>query len=168
MGLIDNVNVNVGGNGSVIDTLSTYVTKVLKPNIINGKNILSQDIPQYIKANNILEIIIQSENPKEINNKIIFKCNLFGPTRESKNISLIQCTLNKKVRFNTKGPFYLKKNHFEKSFEIKIKDNLLHYTLEMMEDFYLGIFKKCRKKSKKAKKKYFYQFKIHYLNHIVL
>lgn len=42
MGLIDNVNVNVGGNGNIIDTLSTYVTKVLKPNIINGKNILSQ------------------------------------------------------------------------------------------------------------------------------
>jgi hypothetical protein len=44
MGLIDNVNVNVGGNGNVIDTLSTYITKVLKPNIINGKNILSQDM----------------------------------------------------------------------------------------------------------------------------
>ena len=72
-------------------------------------NILSQDIPQYIRANNILEIIIQSENPKEI--------------------------------FNIQGPFYLKKNHFEKSFEIKIKDNLLHYTLEMIEDFYLGILK---------------------------
>ena len=131
-------------------------------------NIFSQDIPQYIRANNILEIIIQSENPKEINNEIIFKCDLFGPTRESKNISLIQCTLKNKIPFNIQGSFYLKKNHFEKSFEIKIKNNLLHYTLEMIEDFYLGIFKKCWKKSKKAKKKYFCEFKIHYLNHIVL
>ena len=38
----------------------------------------------------------------------------------------------------------------------------------MIEDFYLGIFKKYRKKSKKAKKKYFCEFKIQYLNHIVL
>ena len=34
----------------------------------------------------------------------------------------------------------------------------------MIEDFYLGIFKKCRKKSKKAKKKYFCKFSIQYLN----
>ena len=80
---------------------------------------------------------------------------MFGPTRESKNISLIQCTLKNKIPFNIQGSFYLKKNHFEKSFEIKIKDNLLHYTLEMIEDFYLGIFKKCWKKSKKSKEKIF-------------
>ena len=39
MGLIDNVNVNVGGNGNIIDTLSTYVTKIFKPNIVDGKNV---------------------------------------------------------------------------------------------------------------------------------
>ena len=122
-------------------------------------NILSQDIPQYIRANNILEIIIQSENPKEINNKIIFKYNLFGPTRESKNISLIQCTLKNKIPFNIQGPFYLKKNHLEKSFEIKIKDNLLHYTLEMIEDFYLGIFKNIGKNLKKQRKNIFVNLK---------
>lgn len=44
MGLIDNVNVNVGGNGRIIDTLSTYVTKVLKPNIVDGKNVLTQEM----------------------------------------------------------------------------------------------------------------------------
>lgn len=44
MGLIDNVNVNVGGNGNIIDTLSTYVTKVLKPNIVDGENVLMQEM----------------------------------------------------------------------------------------------------------------------------
>lgn len=65
MGLIDNVNVNVGGNGNIIDTLSTYVTKVLKPNIVDGENVLTQDMMSaantkyVIKYNfNLIENII--------------------------------------------------------------------------------------------------------------
>lgn len=54
MGLIDNVNVNVDGNGNIIDTLSTYVTKVLKPNIVDGENVLTQDM---MSAANIKYVI---------------------------------------------------------------------------------------------------------------
>lgn len=42
MGLIDKVNVEVNGSGDLLSTLSTYTTKILKPNIVDGKNILTQ------------------------------------------------------------------------------------------------------------------------------
>lgn len=42
MELIDKVNVEVNGSGDLLSTLSTYTTKILKPNIVDGKNILTQ------------------------------------------------------------------------------------------------------------------------------
>ena len=42
MGLIDKVNVEVNGSGDLPSTLSTYTTRILKPNIVGGKNILTQ------------------------------------------------------------------------------------------------------------------------------
>ena len=42
MGLIDKVNVEVNGSGDLLSTIQTYTTKILKPNIVDGKNILTQ------------------------------------------------------------------------------------------------------------------------------
>ena len=42
MGLIDNVNVQVNGSGDIVSTLQSYITKILKPNIVDGRNVLEQ------------------------------------------------------------------------------------------------------------------------------
>ena len=42
MGLIDKVNVKVNGSGDLLSTIQAYTTKILKPNIIDGKNILTK------------------------------------------------------------------------------------------------------------------------------
>lgn|GEM_PF-6480750 len=54
MGLIDKVDVNVNGSGDVLSTLQTYATRILKPNIVDGKNILTQ---QMVSAKNTKYVI---------------------------------------------------------------------------------------------------------------
>ena len=70
---------------------------------------------------------------------IIFKCNIFGKTILYN--PHIECSLKESIP-NLKGPFYLKKEHFKKSFQIKVNEKYVSYLLKINESiFYRGIIK---------------------------
>ena len=57
------------------------------------------------------------------------------------NSSYIQCVNKENILSKLKRQYYISKRHLQKSFEVKSKGKSLFYTLEIMEDFYLGIIK---------------------------
>lgn len=102
---------------------------------IEGKN-----IPKNIIINNIFDIILESENINEKEQKIIFECNFFGPN-EAIN-SYIQCLLKETISSDLKGPFYFREEYFEKSFSTIYQKELLYFTLEILETTYcLGMIR---------------------------
>lgn len=96
---------------------------------IKGKN-----IPKNIITYNVFKIILESENIKEKERKIIFECNFFGPTNSSN--SYFQCLLKSKIESNIKGNFYFREEHFERSFTLKYEKLLYHYSLEILKPTY--------------------------------
>ena len=96
---------------------------------IQGKN-----IPQNIITYNIFKIILESENIKEKEIKIIFECNFFGPTNSSD--SYLQCLLKSKIESNFKGPFYFREEYFERSFTFKYENLSYYYSLEILKPTY--------------------------------
>ena len=107
----------------------------------NNKNNFSIIIDIFedyqIFKKDIFQIILKSENIKEQEQNIIFLCSIFG-----KSVLYnphLECSL-KEVIPNLKGPFYLKKEHFQKSFQIKENEKYISYILEINEKiFYRGI-----------------------------
>ena len=114
--------------------------------IINNDNeinfdLYSQKIPEKITKKDIFDIIIHSENNEEQN--ITFKCSLFG--KNSINSTSIKCILKDKIILNDEGPFYISKEHLQKSFGFYYNEKFLYFTIEIIEEFYLGkinIYKK--------------------------
>lgn len=53
MGLFNDINVQVNGSNDILSSLQSYSTKILRPNIVDGKNIL-------------LQRMVESENTKYI------------------------------------------------------------------------------------------------------
>ena len=115
----------------------------LKKEYQNNKNNFSIIIDIYedyqIFAKDIFIISLKSENIKEQRQSIIFQCSIFGKT-DLYNPH-IKCSLKEAIT-NLKGPFYLKKEYFKKSFHIKKKEEYECYSLEINEYiFYTGIIK---------------------------
>ena len=103
--------------------------------------ICGQSIPENLKKENVFEINIQSENFND-NEKIIFNCDLFGPTNSED--AFIKCNLKEKIVKNFEKPFYFKKIDLEKSFIINYENETLNFTLGIMEQPYkIGIIKQC-------------------------
>ncbi len=69
-------------------------------------DILGKNNPENIIVYNIFQIILESENMKEKDKKIIFECNFFGPSNSIN--SHLQCLLKSKIESNLKGPFYFR------------------------------------------------------------
>ena len=123
--------------------------------IINDKNnfsiildIKSLNISNNFFANNIFNIELQSENLKDKNKKIIFKCNFMYLYPINFNI---KCLLNEKISSNLIGPFYFFVENFKKSFSIKFKDKILNFTLEILkEEFYITMIRSFRIKKNKT------------------
>lgn len=91
--------------------------------------------------NNIFKIILKSENINEYEKNITFECSIF-----LKEKNYIKCSLKELIP-NHKGPFYLKKEHFQKSFQIFNNEEYDNYTLELNENiFFTGIIKKENQK----------------------
>lgn len=89
-------------------------------------------------------IILKSENINELGKNIIFQCSLFGKTIFYN--PHIECSLKEAIP-NLKVPFYLKKEHFKKSFQIKVNEKYESYILKINENiFYRGIIKNDKKK----------------------
>ncbi len=106
-------------------------------NIISG-----QSIPENLKEENVFDINIQSENLNEIE-KIIFNCDLFGPTNSED--AFIKCNLKDKIPKYYKSDFYFKKIDFDKSFSINYENELLNFTLDIMEQpNIIGQIKQCK------------------------
>ena len=105
------------------------------------------NISNKINSNNIFNIILESENLKEKNYKIIFKCEFIYLYS---NNSQIKCSLKKKISSHIVGPFYFRQEYFKKSFNIKIEDNILNFTLDIKEEeFYIGMIRNFRIKKNK-------------------
>ena len=102
-----------------------YIQHIYSLNYELNLDIFGKNIPSNIIINDIFDIIINNEKYENIS----LKCDLIGLY----NISKIKCLLN------YEGIFYITKNNLEKSFEIKFKEETIHYTLENNEDFYLLI-----------------------------
>ena len=106
-------------------------------NIISG-----QSIPENLKEENVFNINIQSENLNEIE-KIIFNCDLFGPTNSED--AFIKCNLKDKIPKYYKSDFYFKKIDFDKSFSMNYENELLNFTLDIMEQpNIIGQIKQCK------------------------
>ena len=92
-----------------------------------------------IYAKDIFLIILKSENINELGKNIIFKCSIFGKTILYN--PHIECSLKEAIP-NLKVPFYLKKEHFKKSFQIKVNEKYESYILKINESiFYKGIIR---------------------------
>ena len=95
--------------------------------IINNDNeinfdLYTQKIPEKITKKDIFDIIIHSENNEEQN--ITFKCSLFG--KNSINSTSIKCNLKDKIILNDEGPFYISKEHLQKSFGFYYNEKFLY------------------------------------------
>ena len=102
-----------------------------------------------IIANNIFNIVLDSENYQEKNVKIKFICNLFYLNNFN---SQIKCLLEEKISSNIIGPFSFRQEYLKKSFIIKINDKYFKFTLDILEEvFYIGILKSFRTKKNNVK-----------------
>ena len=127
-----------------LNYISLYIKNIYLSNIqldekfindfIINLDIEGTKIPKNIIIYNIFKIILESENPKEKEKKIIFECNFWGPTDSSN--SYLECTLKKKIESNLKGPFYFREEFFEKSFSIKTQNITYYYSLEILKPVY--------------------------------
>ena len=88
-----------------------------------GEQIKTINFIQY----NIFHISIKSKFSKIIN----FTCNLYGPTLLKD--SNIKCFLNNEVPSNTELSFFLKKEHFQKSFQIEIDKTIKLFSIVNIE-----------------------------------
>ncbi len=102
---------------------------------VYGKNIIEKSI-----FYNIFDIELQYEEiQEEQKENISLSCNFY--VLDSMNSSYIQCVNKENILSKFKRQYYISKRHLQKSFEVKSKGKSLFYTLEIMEDFYLGIIK---------------------------
>ena len=99
------------------------------------KNIIEKSI-----FYNIFDIELQYEEiQEEQKENLSLTCNFYA--LDSMNSSYIQCVNKENILSKLKRQYYISKRHLQKSFEVKSKGKSLFYTLEIMEDFYLGIIK---------------------------
>ena len=110
--------------------------------------ISGQKLQKNLKAKDVFNIKVQSDDFNEENIFITFKCDLYGPS-SFKGIYL-KCNLKDKIPENANGPFYITKNHLERGFEVEYKDRIYNITLTvMMQPYYLVEINPCQKKLKK-------------------
>ena len=137
---------------------SIYIKNIYTPKEIscNDKDfplyfdlISGQKLPKNLKAKDVFDINIQSEDFTEQNFFLKFKCDLFGPSK-FKGIYL-KCNLKEKIPENINGPFYITKNDLERGFEVEYKEELYNFTLGIMnQPYYLLEIKPCNKNLKKV------------------
>ena len=102
---------------------------------VYGKNIIEKSI-----FYNIFDIELQYEGiQEEQKENLSLTCDFY--VLDSINSSYIQCVNKEKILSKLKRQYYISIRHLQKSFEVKSKGISLFYTLEIMEDFYLGIIK---------------------------
>jgi len=120
-------------------------------------NLKRLKISKKFIANNIFNIIINSENQNEKNRKINFVCDFIYLSLYNPHI---KCFLKENYPINLKGPFYFRQEFFKKSFIIKTKNEILYFTLEILEEiFYMGMIKCFRTKKNKIN----FNYKISYV-----
>ena len=136
-------------------TLCKYILYIDDIYILNDKynyslilDIKPINISKKLIINNIFKIVLDSDNLLEKNIKINFICKYI-------NLSLlnfkIKCYLEEKISSNLIGPFYFRKENFQKSFIIKFIDDFLYFTLEILEEtFYMAMIRSFRVKKDKA------------------
>ena len=113
-----------------------------------------QNLPN-ITENNIFDIILNSENNEE---NITFNCDLFGIN--STNSSNIKCILKENFLYKDEETFYLSQKHLQKSFSVFHEKKYLNFTIEIIEDFYLGIINISPKEIKENS----FEIKLNYKN----
>ena len=127
-----------------LNNIPLYIENIYLSNIKFNENFINdfiinldlqgKNIPKNIISYNVFKIILESENIKEKEKKVIFECNFFGPTNFCN--SYLQCLLKSKLESNLKGPFYFREGHFERSFTFKYEKLLYHFSFEILKPTY--------------------------------
>ena len=89
-------------------------------NIFTKKNKIENNT---LIMNDFFDIFLQSEYYNEKYKYIHLNCNLYGF-----NFSM-KCFLNKEIKSNITGPYYLNVKQFEKSFQIKLNNQIKHISI---------------------------------------
>ena len=121
---------NNGKNNNTDFSITLFLNKMLR----------EIDILNNLFLKDFLVIQIDSENLE----KIRFECDFFGPT--SIMNSYINCNLKESFSSYLKGPFYFRKEHFEKSFYVTYKGENLYFTLKVLDHiFYSSMLKSIKR-----------------------
>ncbi len=128
-------------NSLIASSLSFIILNISNIFITNDKssilNILSNEKRtenNIFIADDIFNILLQSEYYNEKDKFIPLNCNLFGP-----NLSM-KCFINKTIKSNNKASYYLNIKQLEKSFQIKLNNQLKNFTISLSTESFF--FKK--------------------------